>query len=502
MSSKVNANNLKAFKKYIESNNKLADYTTAIGYEYHLDLQLFKADTSNGIVQVNPNTVLESMGLANKGMASSLVINDVFSEMFENDEINNNMYTVISGRMPKKYNEVVLVVDSNEQISDYVLYALGLKDQNELKEMYEKITNCEEVVSEVVSYSYDELLNTKFKLLLNTDYYKNENGLWVDKRNDEEYLKEKLNDALEIKVVGILKPNPDATVKANSMGGILYTDALEKYVIETINNSEIVKDQKNNPDKNVITGLSFSNNDFSVDSLSIEQKKYLQSLSTDELTDVIAKYKEQASFTYEDMLLELGSIDLDNPSAIYIYAKDFEAKDQVKDAIEEYNKKQEEQNNDGNVISYSDLVGMLMSSVTSIIDIISYVLIGFVSISLVVSSIMIGIITYISVLERTKEIGILRAIGASKKDVSRVFNAETLIIGLVAGIIGILVTLLLNIPVNMIIKHLAGVSNLSQLPLGGALLLILISVVLTLIGGLIPSSLASKKDPVEALRSE
>ena len=286
------------------------------------------------------------------------------------------------------------------------------------------------------------------------------------------------------------------------MGGILYTDDLEKYVIEKINDSDIVKEQKENPNINIITGLEFSDEEFSIDNLSIEQKKYLQSLSTEELTTVVSKYKEQANATYESVLLELGSIDLEKPSAINIYAKDFESKDEIKNIIDDYNKEQEEKGNDGNIISYSDLVGMLMSSVTDIVDMISYVLIGFVSISLVVSSIMIGIITYISVLERTKEIGILRAIGASKKDVSRVFNAETLIVGLTAGVIGISITLILNVPINIIISKVAGVSNLSKLPLYGAIALILISVVLTMIAGLIPSKLASKKDPIESLRSE
>jgi len=213
-------------------------------------------------------------------------------------------------------------------------------------------------------------------------------------------------------------------------------------------------------------------------------------------------YQKQASLNYEDVLKELGSVDLEEPSSINIYAKDFESKDEIKSIIESYNKQEKAAGNEENVINYTDIVGLLMSSVTNIVNIISYVLIGFVSISLVVSSIMIGIITYISVLERTKEIGILRAIGASKKDVSRVFTAETLIIGLISGIIGICVTLLINLPINLIVKSLANVSNLSKLPFAGAIILILISVILTLIAGLIPSRIASKKDPVESLRCE
>ena len=264
----------------------------------------------------------------------------------------------------------------------------------------------------------------------------------------------------------------------------------------------VVKEQKENPDVNVFTRLEFSKEKFDINNLSTEQKMYFQSLPAEEMANLIAQYKEQAEATYDSVIEELGSVDLEKPSSIYLYPKDFESKESIKNIISEYNEKQKQDGNEDNVINYNDLVGMLMNSVTGIVDMISYVLIGFVSISLVVSSIMIGIITYISVLERTKEIGILRAIGASKKDVSRVFNAETLIVGLFAGIIGIGVTILLNIPVNIIIANAAGVNNLSHLPLVGGLILVLISVVLTMIAGLIPSRIASKQDPVDSLRAE
>lgn len=503
MSSKANSNNLELFKKFIESDeSNIKDYTTAIGYQYNLNLQLYKSDFENGIIQVNPNTVLESIGIKQSGMTTSFMMSDVFSEMFENEEINKKMYQVVSGRMPETYNEVVLLVDDNNRISDYVLYALGIKDQKELEGFYEKIANGKEIKTEEMVFDYDDLIGLSYKLLLNTDYYTKVNGIWIDKRDDENYLKTKLENAEDIKIVGIVKTSDEWSGSSSLTGGILYTNKLEKMVIEKINNSSIVKEQKENQDINVITGLKFATEEFSMDNLSLEQKQYLQSLSTEELAEVVSRYKEQAGATYESVLLELGSVDLDKPSAINIYAKDFESKDEIKNIIDNYNKTQEDMGNAGNVISYSDLVGMLMSSVTSIVDMISYILIGFVSISLVVSSIMIGIITYISVLERTKEIGILRAIGASKKDVTRVFNAETLIVGASAGVIGILVTVILNIPINMIISKLAGVSNLSSLPLNGAITLIIISIVLTMIAGLIPARLASKKDPVESLRSE
>ncbi len=503
MSSRVQTNNLKLFKEYIENEgSKIQDYTTAISYDYDLHLQLFKSDTSNGVVQVNPNTVLESMGMTLNEMQSYFVMSDVWSKMFENKELNEQMYKVVSGRMPEKYNEVVVLVNEDNELSDFVLYALGIKDQNELKEMYEKIKNGEQIEAQETEYSFDDILNLSFKLLLNTDYYEKINNIWMDQRENEDYLKTKLNDAEEIKVVGIIKPNEDSTVSDSQMGGILYTKELEEYVIDKINNSELVKAQKENPDVNVITGLEFNDEEFNMQNLSSEQLRYIQSLPADQLADLIAQYREQSEATYETVLQDLGSVELEEPSSIYLYAKDFESKDQIKNIISEYNQMQKDQGNEGNVINYNDLVGMLMSSVTNIVDMISYVLIGFVSISLIVSSIMIGIITYISVLERTKEIGILRAIGASKKDISRVFNAETFIVGLFAGIIGIAVTVILNLPINVVISSLAGVNNLSSLPLVGGIILIVISMVLTMFAGLIPAKMASKQDPVKSLRTE
>ena len=507
MSSKVQSNNLEMFKKYIENDESdLEDYVTAIDYKYDLKLQLYKNDTKDKIVQVNPSTVLENMGFnvsSNMQTTSATFMStDVWSKIFENEELNNRMYSVVSGRMPEKYNEVVILVNTNNEIGDYVLYALGLKNQDELKGLYDKVAKGEEIKVNPTSYNYDDLIGLSYKLLLNTDYYEKTKGIWVDKRDDEKYLKNKIEKAEEIKVVGIIKPNEESAITENITGGILYTNDLEKYVIDKINESEIVKEQKKNKNTNVITGLKFSDEDFNMKNLSVEQQQYLQTLSPEELANIITKYKEQADATYESTLIKLGAIDEEKPSAIYLYAKDFESKEKIKDVIEEYNQKQKDEGKEENVINYNDLVGILMNSVTGIVDMISYVLIAFVSISLVVSSIMIGIITYISVLERTKEIGILRAIGASKKDISRVFNAETLIVGLIAGVLGIVVTVLLNIPINIIIKNLAGVSNISSLPTKGAIILVGISMVLTIIAGLIPSRMASKKDPVESLRSE
>lgn len=497
--SKIETNNIKDFKDYVEEKKVLDEYASEISYQYDLDLQIFKADTSDGVLQVHPDSVMESMGF---GTDSRMMIGDVWTQMFENDDLNNQLYEVVAGRMPEKYNEVVLLMDSNNRVSDYVLYAIGLKDQEELEEMLQKIMKGEEVESKIESYTFDEILDLEFKFLLNSDYYKKVGNMWVDKREDEAYLKEKVDAAETLKVVGIIRPNEDVTITTNSMGGILYTKELETYIINKANEAVIVKEQKDNPETNVITGLNFEDDDFSIEKLTPEQQAYLATLSPEEIADLVDMYREQSEATYETILRDLGAIDLENPSSIHIYAKDFESKDSIKDVITKYNEKQERNGHEENIINYSDLVGMLMSGITGIIDIVSYVLISFVSISLVVSSIMIGIITYISVLERTKEIGILRAIGASKKDVSRVFNAETLIVGFAAGLFGVLVTVLLNIPINMVIKALTGVSGISSLPIVGAVVLILISVFLTMIAGLIPARVASVKDPVEALRTE
>ena len=277
------------------------------------------------------------------------------------------------------------------------------------------------------------------------------------------------------------------------------------YVINKTNEAEIVKEQKENPDINVFTGIAFpeeNNQTFDYNQLTDEQRARLATLSTEELAQVMETYSNNANATYDGNLELLGAVDLDKPSSISIYPKDFDAKDTITREIDEYNQKQRDEGKEENVINYTDLIGIMMSSVSQIIDTISYVLIAFVAISLIVSSIMIGIITYISVLERTKEIGILRAIGASKKDISRVFNAETFIVGLIAGLLGIGITVLLNIPITKIIYAVTGVSVNITLPVVGGVILVLISMILTIIAGLIPSRMASKKDPVEALRTE
>ena len=518
LSSKIESNNLTELKKYIDAgNNGISDNANAIQYSYNLNLNLYKEDTSNGVVQVNPSTVMDAIGMGEMmdaqqnssmssmfGASSSMSNTDVWQEMLDNEELLHSQYDVLAGTWPQAYNEVVLIVNENNEISDYTLYTLGLKDQKELEEDWKAIENGEQIQEhEQTSYTYDELLNLSFKLILNSDYYQKENEMWIDKSGDEEYMKEKIANAESLKVVGIIKQN-DQSVAAGMSSGIGYLKDLKEYVINKSNESEIVKEQKENPNINVFTGLEFRDDDeqFNYNNLSNEQKMAMAQLSTEQIAEMMEAYTENVNATYENNLEKLGAIDLNSPSQINIYPKDFESKDNITKAIEEYNQKQRDEGKEENTISYTDLVGIMMSSVSQIIDIISYVLIAFVAISLIVSSIMIGIITYISVLERTKEIGILRAIGASKKDISRVFNAETFIIGLISGLIGIGITVLLTIPINSIIFSLTGVEINVSLPAVAGIILVAISMILTIIAGLIPAKMASKKDPVIALRTE
>lgn len=505
MTSQVQTNNLKEFKEYIESDkSNIKEYVNDIKYGYNVTMNIYKSDTSEKITQVNPTTIFSSLGMGNYSSAYSEVMAnyDVWTELMDNDEFLETQYDIVAGSWPKNYNEVVLVVSENNEISDYTLYTLGILSQDELKENFNKMTSGEEVSFESTSYTYDELLNLTYKLILNSDYYQKEGYIWIDKSNDTEYMKEVINNALEIKVVGIIKPSEES-VATSSSGLVGYTKELTEYLITKTNETEIVKEQLSNEKINVFTGKEFSEDkEFDMNSLSAQEKQYLASLDQNTLAEYIKTYTENANTTYETNLEKLGIASLDTPSTINLYPKDFNSKEEIKTIIENYNKEQEENNKEENVINYTDVVGILMNSVTSIVNVISYVLIAFVAISLIVSSIMISIITYISVLERTKEIGILRAIGASKRDISRVFNAETIIEGFVAGILGIIVTIILNIPINIIIKNIINISNISKLPLEGAIILIIISVILTFIAGLIPSKLASKKDPVVALRTE
>ena len=517
----ISENNLVLLKAHIEKTPEFESNTSEIEYKYSTVMNIYDEKGN----RVNPNTVFttvfgESAAQSQQysGM-SSFSNTEVWTRLFDNSEFLEKQYDVIAGRMPEKYNEIVLAIDKNNQISDYTLYSLGLKDVKELEEMMKKAQNGEKIEpTEEVTYSYDDILNLKFKLLCNTDYFeKSENGTWVNKTDDELFVQSQLAKLGEdITVVGIIRP-AEGSVANDTAGFVGYKSELMEHLINKVNDSEIVKAQKASPDTDVLTGLPFEANE----NMTYEElMAYIAALPENEHAEYAA-YTEQmtaagmtneqiaerfnsaikaknSSATYEGNLSLMGVSDLKRPSVINIYPKDFEAKETVAELIDDYNSAAAENEK----ITYTDYIGLMLSSVTTIINAISYILIAFVSISLIVSSIMIGIITYISVLERTKEIGILRAMGASKRDVSRVFNAETLIVGFSAGVIGILITLLLLIPINAIIDAITDISGLAVLPVAGAAALIIISMLLTLIAGLFPSKIAAKKDPVTALRSE
>lgn len=472
---KTKVNNLKDFKVYLDNNKKLKKYANDILYSYDLDINLYTKDVEGNILKVNPTEIINNLGSLSKYMQYS--DNNVFVELWDNQTMLLDNYSLLAGNLPTEYNEVVLMVDNNNQISDYALYALGLKSKEELQELVAKSENGEDVTSSIEDYSYDDLLGLSYKLVLNTDYYEKENGIWTDKSTDYDYMNKLLDSAEEIRVVGIIKANENTSL--GTTGSIGYTTKLTNYVVDKVSDTDIVKEQKENPDINVFTNQSFSDNsDISKNS------SYMLGISQ--------------VYTYEDNLKTLGAVDLENPDTISIYPKNFKSKDEIVDIINDYNDTKEESDK----ITYNDIVGLMMDSVTSIVNIISYVLIAFVSISLVVSSIMIGIITYISVLERKKEIGILRAIGARKKDISRVFNAEAIIEGLAAGLLGITISVLISLLVNYLVKSALDITNIMNLPISAAITLILISVFLTFIAGLVPARMASKKDPVIALREE
>ena len=510
MSDKMENNNLQAFKDYLESEDStIDDHAKAIEYSYDLQMNVYNTNSDAGLVQVSPNQLLDDLGFSTMTQLSESFMgsnassqNEVWNKLPESETLREEEYDLIEGHWPSAYNEVVLAVDENREITDYALYALGLMDPQEVVDSFESLQEGGEVsLSDPTSYTPQELLGMEFQLVLSSDLYRNVNGIWIDMSEDEDFVQEAADNGETMRVVGIITPSEGSSKR--EVGGIYYTSALEEHVIEQAEASEIVKEQREHPDINVFTQTAFGEDEeFDITTLTPQQQMQFASMSQQELAQYMADYSENRNATYEGNLERLGVVDLDTPSSISIYANTFEDKEMISQLIEDYNLTQQENGDDTNVITYNDIVGTMMESVTSIIDMISYVLMAFVSVSLIVSSIMIGIITYISVLERTKEIGILRAIGASKKDISHVFNAEAFIIGLISGLLGIIVTLILDLPISMIVEHLTGVANIAMLPVAGGVILVLISLALTTIAGLIPSRIASKKDPVEALRSE
>lgn len=515
MLSGAKTNDLAEFKAYLESGESgIEELTSDISYTYTTPLNLYRVREDGDVQQVNPNHLFEDIGMTTGEISSPFVTTDVWQQLNGNEELLNAQYDVVAGRMPQSYDEVVLLVNEDNLVTDFSLYSLGLLDPEELRTAIDAAAKGEEVELDTSthSYSFDELLSLEYKLLVNTDIFAEEDGVWVDKSEDSTYLLSVLNEAESIRVVGILRPAEDATTSSAS-GVIGYRADLMTHLIEKVNSSQIVKAQKADPDTDVFTGLPFSSGESYT---MADLQAYMATLDADAQTE-LAGYIQQmqaagmsdddianrimaqsSDSTYQGNLTRMGVADLDDPSGINLYPIDFEAKDRIAELIDAYNETLPEEER----LTYTDYIGLMISSITTIINAVSYILIAFVAVSLVVSSIMIGIITYISVLERTREIGVLRSIGASKRDISRVFNAETVTIGFGAGLFGIGLTLLLIIPINAIIKHLTDFANVAALPAAAAVILVAISMLLTFIAGLIPSRIAAKKDPVIALRSE
>lgn len=700
MLASIGTNDLGSFKNYTEKkkDSELKDCFNAIQYSYGVKPQLYLPDFKYGVQQIFPSTVLSSYMSGMQQSAMAFSNSDTFFELVDNEKMQKDQYTVVKGKWPEKYNEVVLVLESKNSMSDYFAYSLGLKDPNEMKSMISKIMSGEqvEVTSKDNKWTYNDLLNIEYSLVPSYEKYQYNSGynVWEDMSTNEAFMKNLVQNSEKVKVTCIAVPNKDNT-SGNSKFGVGYLPSLTQHIIKEAGKSDIVKQQQLNTELDVFSGKTFEDlknkSDQGLgfgDMISIDEAKLASAIGgkmsasaveqmiienataackdlnpEQTVKDIMTKATAQASVitndilnnssqtgniitindpvviqnaydnnqdtsemsapinkitkvycdairaqlmtapisgtrlelmqqligtpeqpgllfmalgsedsvnattayaageallktsenipaamakTAQDMgsmfnidpsgiasaftmkmdeaeitrlissymssgenascdenLRKLGYADINQPYSISYYMKNFESKEKFMDFIDGYNDKMEKSKHDEKVISYTDITGVLLKSVKKITNAVSYVLIAFVAISLVVSSIMIGVITYISVLERTKEIGILRAIGASKKDISRIFNAETVIVGLCAGVIGIVTSLILLIPINAILIHLTKIAALKAvLPLGGAIILILISIFLTFIAGLIPSGMASKKDPVVALRSE
>ncbi len=461
-------NDLESFKSYIDQNEEFLNLTTDIKYNYESSFYVYP---HTGVAD-NVYPLPSSTGL--KNMVS-------WVELLNSDSLNENKYELLAGTWPKEKNEIVLIVNAKGQLTDIVLYMLGERTKDDLTAA---IMGNADIESFPKEYDLDYFVGRELNMLVKSDLYEkvtpddsNYTSIGAEYKQIASYdknttaLKNLIDTKSEkLKITGVIKTTSTNSIDMSAfLGGIGHLTALYDHIIAKNSTSDVVLAQLQNSEKNIITGALFK----------------------DEGTVT----KEES---YKKALRNLGFADINIPDSIEIYPKSFADKDKIKEIIDEYNETKPENQQ----LTYTDEVALMISSVSDIVDAVSYVLIAFVSVSLIVSSIMIGVITYISVLERTKEIGVLRSIGASKKDISRVFNAETLIIGFAAGLLGILTSLLLLIPINLVIHHFTKISNMGQLPLGGAIALIIISTVLTLIAGIIPSMIAAKKDPVVALRSE
>jgi len=496
----IGKNDLASFKTYLEEHtSKVESLTKDIRYRYNLQPFIYASDTSNGPKSILPSTLADEVETANQTMKGYLQNLNYWSEFSSDSSMLESKYDVLEGRFPQDKSELVLIVDENNQISDLLLYSLRFKDPSELNDT----KKLDELSSQ--TYQYSDFIGKTFKAVVNTNRFVKENNLWLNKIDNASYMKTQIENGLQLKIVGVLRQKDGTSSGVNTpSGGIAYTSALIDYTSEYIQNSDIVKEQEANQNLNVFTGKDFAKDPkpFSSENLTEEEKIQLAKMTPEEQAQYVQQYNDNSASTYEENLAKMGVINKSKPAAIELYTSSFQQKQDLKEFINAYNTAKKEAGEDDKVLAYSDDIQSIMSSITTLVGVVTTVLVGFVAISLIVSSIMISIITYISVLERTKEIGILRAMGASKKDIRRIFTAETAIEGLISGVLGIAITFLATFPINAIVAKMTNVGNVAQLPIEVALILIGISIVLTMLAGLIPSRIAAKKDPVESLRSE
>ena len=496
----IGKNDIASFKTYLEEHaSKVGSLTKDIRYRYNLQPFIYVSDTSNGPKSILPSTLADEVETANQTMKGYLQNLNYWSELSSDSSMLESKYDVLEGRFPQDKSELVLIVDENNQISDLLLYSLRIKEPSELNDTKKLDELCSQ------TYQYSDFIGKTFKAVVNTKRFVKENNLWVNKIDNASYMKTQIENGLQLKIVGVLRQKEGTSSGVNApSGGIAYTSALIDYTSEHIQNSDIVKEQEANQNLNVFTGKDFAKDPkpFSSENLTEEEKIQLAKMTPEEQAQYIQQYNDNSASTYEENLAKMGVINKSKPAAIELYTSSFQQKQDLKEFINAYNTAKKEAGEDDKVLAYSDDIQTIMSSITTLVGVVTTVLVGFVAISLIVSSIMISIITYISVLERTKEIGILRAMGASKKDIRRIFTAETAIEGFISGVLGIAITLLATFPINAIVAKMTNVENVAQLPKEVALILIGISIVLTMLAGLIPSRIAAKKDPVESLRSE
>lgn len=496
----IGKNDLASFKSYLDEHaSEVQALTKDIRYRYNLQPYIYATDTSNGPKSILPSNLADEVDTSNQTIKGYLQNIDYWSELSSDSNMLESQYDVLEGRFPQDKSEIVLIVDENNEISDLLLYSLRIKDPSDLNDA----KKLDELGSQ--TYQYSDFIGKTFKAVVNTNRFEKENHQWMNKINDASYMKTQIENGLELKIVGVLRQKEGTSSGVNSpSGGVAYTSALIDYTSEQIQNSDIVKEQEANPTINVFTGKAFAKDPkpFNSADLTQEEKIQLAKMTPEQQAQYIQQYNDNLAATYEENLEKLGVIDKSKPAAIEFYTSSFQQKQKLKDFINAYNTDKKDAGEDDKALAYSDDIQTIMSSITTMVGVITTVLVGFVAISLIVSSIMIAIITYISVLERTKEIGILRAMGASKKDIRRIFTAETAIEGFISGVLGIAITLLATIPINTIVAKMTNVENVAQLPWEAALILIGISIILTMLAGLIPSRIAAKKDPVESLRSE